>query len=162
MGAARKRAVAREPAAQLPVARVAVDTPLAHLDRTFDYLLTEEQAAVAEPGCRVRVRFAGRLVSGYVLDRADATEHEGRLAYVERVVSPEPVLTPEIAALAREVADRYAGTMADVLRLAIPPRHAAAEAAARSSRYPPVSWPEKRTRTRQPGTAAAASRSGTR
>ena len=39
------------------------------------------------------------------------------------------MLTPEIAALAREVADRYAGTMADVLRLAIPPRHAGAEAA---------------------------------
>jgi len=128
VGAARKRAVAREPAAQLPVARVAVDTPLAHLDRTFDYLLTEEQAAVAEPGCRVRVRFAGRLVSGYVLDRADATEHEGRLAYVERVVSPEPVLAPEIATLARAVADRWAGTFADVVRLAVPPRHAAVEA----------------------------------
>ncbi|HEU5417811.1 MAG TPA: primosomal protein N', partial [Streptosporangiaceae bacterium] len=44
-----------------------------------------------------------------------------------RVLSPEPVLTPEIAGLARAVADRYGGTLADVLRLAIPPRHAAAE-----------------------------------
>jgi primosomal protein N' (replication factor Y) len=43
------------------------------------------------------------------------------------VISPEPVLTPEIFDLARAVADRYAGTLADVLRLAIPPRHAAAE-----------------------------------
>ena len=42
---------------------------------------------------------------------------------------PEPVLTPEVAALARAVADRYAGTLADVLRLAVPPRHAAAESA---------------------------------
>ena len=32
--------------------------------------------------------------------------------------------------LAREVADRYAGTLADVLRLAVPPRHARVEAAA--------------------------------
>src|SRR5581483_9930887 len=54
---------------------------------------------------------------------------QGRLAFLDRVVSPEPVLTPEIAGLARTVADRYAGTLADVLRLAIPPRHAAAEAA---------------------------------
>ena len=45
------------------------------------------------------------------------------------MVSPEPVLSPDIAALAREVADRCAGTRADVLRLAIPPRHAGAEAA---------------------------------
>jgi primosomal protein N' (replication factor Y) (superfamily II helicase) len=37
------------------------------------------------------------------------------------------VLTPEIAGLARAVADRYAGTLADVLRLAIPQRHAATE-----------------------------------
>ncbi|ANZ42168.1 hypothetical protein BBK82_45805 [Lentzea guizhouensis] len=43
-------------------------------------------------------------------------------------MSPEPVLAPEIAALARAVADRYAGGMIDVLRLAIPPgpREAAA------------------------------------
>jgi primosomal protein N' (replication factor Y) len=37
------------------------------------------------------------------------------------------VLTPEIFDLARAVADRYAGTLADILRLAIPPRHATAE-----------------------------------
>ncbi len=66
------------------------------------------------PG-RVRVRFAGQLVDGFILARVAESEHEGRLAYLERVTSPEPVLTPEIAALAREVADRYAGTMADVL-----------------------------------------------
>jgi primosomal protein N' (replication factor Y) (superfamily II helicase) len=125
---AKRASVARQPAAALPVARIAVDLPLAHLDRPFDYLLTEEQAAGAIPGCRVRVRFAGQLVSGYVLDRAEASEHTGRLAYVERVVSPEPVLAPEIATLARAVADRWAGTFADVVRLAVPPRHAATEA----------------------------------
>ena len=117
------------PAEHLPVARIAVDVPLAHLDRLFDYLVPERLAAAAVPGCRVRVRFAGQLTGGYLLERAAASEHPGRLAYLERVVSPEPVLSPEIAALAREVADRCAGTLADVLRLAIPPRHAGAEAA---------------------------------
>jgi primosomal protein N' (replication factor Y) (superfamily II helicase) len=117
------------PAAHLPVARIAVDVPLAHLDRPFDYLVPERLTAAAVPGCRVRVRFAGQLTGGYLLERAAASEHPGRLAYLERVVSPEPVLSPEIAALAREVADRCAGTLADVLRLAIPPRHAGAEAA---------------------------------
>ncbi len=38
------------------------------------------------------------------------------------------MLHPEVLALARAVADRYAGTLGDVLRLAIPPRHARAEA----------------------------------
>ncbi|MFG1752656.1 primosomal protein N' [Streptosporangium sandarakinum] len=117
-----------EPAAVLPVARVAVDTPLPHLDRPFDYLVPAAMDAEAVPGVRVRVRFAGKLVDGFLLERTEASEHQGRLARLERVVSPEPVLTPEIAALARAVADRYAGAMADVLRLAVPPRHARAEA----------------------------------
>src|SRR4029077_8994697 len=118
------------PAEHLPVARIAVDVPLAHLDRPFDYLVPQRLAAGAVPGCRVRVRVAGQLTGGYLLERAAASEHPGQLAYLERVVSPEPVLSPEIAALAREVADRCAGTLADVLRLAIPPRHARTESAA--------------------------------
>jgi len=117
------------PAADNPVARIAVDIPLAHLDRPFDYLVPERLAEQARPGVRVRVRFAGQLTDGFVLERADVSKHQGRLSYLERVVSPEPVLTPEIAGLARAVADRYAGTLADVLRLAIPPRHAATETA---------------------------------
>ena len=112
---------------RLPVARVAVDISLAHLDRPFDYLVPARLDAEAVPGCRVRVRFAGQLVDGYLLERTETSEHEGRLSRLERVISPEPVLTPEIFDLARAVADRYAGTLADVLRLAIPPRHATAE-----------------------------------
>ncbi|MEV7971059.1 primosomal protein N' [Sphaerisporangium sp. NPDC088356] len=118
------------PAEVLPVARVLVDTPLPHLDRPFDYLVPEAMAASAVPGCRVRVRFAGKLVDGFLLERAGSSEHEGKLAGLERVVSPEPVLTPRVAALCRAVADRYAGTMSDVLRLAVPPRHARVEAEA--------------------------------
>ena len=37
-------------------------------------------------------------------------------------------MPPEIAALCRAVADRYGGVLADVLRLALPPRHARVEA----------------------------------
>jgi primosomal protein N' (replication factor Y) len=112
---------------RLPVARVAVDISLAHLDRPFDYLVPASLDQTAVPGCRVRVRFAGQLVDGYLLERIETSEHQGKLARLERVISPEPVLTPEIFDLTRAVADRYAGTLADVLRLAIPPRHATAE-----------------------------------
>jgi primosomal protein N' (replication factor Y) len=122
----------RQPAASLPVARVAVEISLPNLDRPFDFLVPDTLDAAAVPGCRVRVRFAGRLTSGFLLERVAASEHEGKLGYLERVVSSEPVLGPEIAGLARAVADRYGGTMADVLRLAIPPRHAAAERSPRA------------------------------
>ena len=116
------------PAPSRPVARVAVDNPLPHLDRPFDYLVPASMHETAEPGVRVRVRFAGQLVDGFVLERVDESDHAGKLTALERVVSGEQVLTGEIAGLARAVADRYAGTLADVLRLAIPPRHARAEA----------------------------------
>jgi len=130
--------------ARLPVAQVAVDISLAHLDRPFDYLVPATMDSSAVPGCRVRVRFAGQLVDGYLLDRAESSEHQGRLARLERVTSPEPVLTPEIFDLARAVADRYAGTLADVLRLAIPPRHATAEREAPEAGHPAhVEVPER-------------------
>ncbi len=115
-------------ASVLPVARVAVDLPLAHLDRPFDYLVPASMADEAVPGCRVKVRFSGRDVNGFVLARSDESAHVGRLSPLRRVVSAEPVLTPEVLETARMVADRYAGTLADVLRLAVPARHAKVEA----------------------------------
>ncbi|HEV7173724.1 primosome assembly protein PriA [Pedococcus sp.] len=112
-----------------PVASVVVDTGLAHLDRPFEYLVPQAFAETAVPGARVKVRFAGQDLDGFVVQRQAVAEHEGRLSPIRRVVSPEAVLTPALLALARAVAARYAGTLGDVLRLAVPPRHAAAERA---------------------------------
>ena len=122
-----RRAAEFEPAEVDPVARVLVDVPLAHLDRPFDYAVPAKDAAFAVPGARVKVRFAGQDVDGFVLERAATSDHHGRLQPLRRVVSPEPVLTPEVAALTGAIAERYAGARADVLRLAVPPRHAATE-----------------------------------
>lgn len=98
-----------------------------HLDREFDYLVSAEQSDDAQPGVRVRVRFHGRLVDGFILERRNDTDHHGKLGWLDRVVSPVPVLTPEIRRLVDAVAARYAGTRPDVLRLAVPARHARVE-----------------------------------
>ncbi len=98
-----------------------------HLDREFDYVVAAEQSDDAQPGVRVRVRFHGRLVDAFVLERRSGTDHPGQLGWLDRVISAEPVLTPEVRRLVDAVAARYAGTRPDVLRLAVPPRHAAAE-----------------------------------
>lgn len=123
-----RRLAQRATAATDPIARLAVDVPLAHLDRLFDYLVPADLDGVARPGVRVRVRFSGRLVDAFLLERRPVSEHAGRLAYLDRVVSPEVVLTPEVARLARAVADHWGGSLSDVLRLAVPPRHARTEA----------------------------------
>ncbi len=112
---------------QAPIARVLPMLSVPHLDREFDYLVTAEQSQAAQPGTRVRVRFHGRLVDAFVWERRADTDHAGRLGRLERVISPEPVLTAEVRHLVEAVAARYAGSRADVLRLAIPPRHARVE-----------------------------------
>jgi primosomal protein N' (replication factor Y) len=126
---AKSKRADRQPAQELPVARVCVDVPLAHLDRPFDYQVPSTLDDAAQPGVRVKVRFSGQLVDGWLLARTESSPHEGKLAWLEKVVSPEPVLRPEIVALAHDVAARYAGSLADVLRLAVPPRQAAVEKA---------------------------------
>ena len=50
------------------IARVVVDSPLPHLDRLFDYDIPAELLDDVVVGCRVKVRFAGRLVDAFVLD----------------------------------------------------------------------------------------------
>ena len=113
----------------LPVARVVLEVSLPHLDREFEYAVTAELADTARPGARVRVRFAGKEVGGFIVSRVQHAEHLGKLAPLKRVVSAEAVLTPEVLDAARSVAGHYAGPLADVLRLAVPPRHAGAEKA---------------------------------
>jgi primosomal protein N' (replication factor Y) len=118
---------ARTPVEVEPIARVLPMLSVPHLDREFDYLVSAEQSDDAQPGVRVRVRFHGRLVDGFVLERRNDTDHVGKLGWLDRVVSPEPVLTAEIRRLVDAVAARYAGTRPDVLRLAVPARHARVE-----------------------------------
>lgn len=117
----------RRAAEHEPIARVLPMLSVPHLDREFDYLVSAEQSDDAQPGVRVRVRFHGRLVDAFVLERRSDTDHSGKLGWLDRVISAEPVLTPDIRRLADAVAARYVGTRPDVLRLAIPPRHAGVE-----------------------------------
>ncbi|UYQ61065.1 primosomal protein N' [Streptomyces peucetius] len=137
-------------AKELPVARVMVNKGVLHLDQFFDYAVPEELDADARPGVRVRVRFGagahrvrdgrregGGLVDGFLIERRAESDYPGALAALAYVVSPEPVLSPEILGLARAVADRYAGSLADVLQLAVPPRNGRAEAEPSPEPLPP-------------------------
>jgi primosomal protein N' (replication factor Y) len=142
-------------AKELPVARVLVDKGVLHLDRYFDYAVPEELDADARPGVRVRVRFgAGRhrvrdgrregggLIDGFLVERLAESDYSGPLAALAQVVSPEQVLSEELLGLARAVADRYAGSLADVLQLAVPPRNARAEQRPSPEPLPPPPAPE--------------------
>lgn len=113
------------------VARVLLDSPLPQLDRLLDYAVPEALRGQVVPGVRVRVplRTGGRIADALVVETGEGSEHVGALSEVEELVSPLVVLTPEVWALARRVADRACGGASDVLRLAVPRRHVRVERA---------------------------------
>ena len=100
-----------------------------HLDREFEYTVPEEMRADIAVGVAVKVRFKAQQITGYVVALREQAEFSGTLRPIQRVISSQVVLTPHVWELARAVAARDAGNVSDVLRLAIPPRHARAEAA---------------------------------
>jgi primosomal protein N' (replication factor Y) len=114
-------------AAELPVARVRLESSLPHLDRPFDYTVPASLDAAARPGVRVKVKFNGQDLAGYLVERVAESDAGHPLVPLHKIVSPVPVLTPAVAELAGRVAARYAGTLSDVLRVAVPPRMAKLE-----------------------------------
>lgn len=145
----------------LPVARVLVDKGLVHLDRYFDYAVPAAMDADAQPGVRVRVRFGageregrregGRLINGFVVERRAESDYPGALAPLAQVLSTERVLSPRLLRLCRAVADRYAGAVADVVQLAVPPRMARAEREPSPAPLPPPPPPAPGGWERYPG-----------
>lgn len=129
------------PGVDRPVARVLLDTSVAHLDRVFDYLVPAEHDRAAAVGTRVIVRFAGQELHGWIWERDTTTTHPGRLASLARVISDLPVLTPECMRLIEAVAERAGGIRSDVVRLALPARHASTERSERERSGPRmVEW----------------------
>ncbi|MDN6301199.1 MAG: primosomal protein PriA, partial [Micrococcaceae bacterium] len=89
------------PAASLPVARVLLDTQVPHLDRLYDYLVPAELEARAIPGVRIRARFGGQELTGYLVERLAETDPGVSLQPLGKIVSDEVVLRPEVLRLCR-------------------------------------------------------------
>ncbi|WP_230006602.1 primosomal protein N', partial [Microbacterium sp. Bi128] len=113
------------------VARVQLDSPVPQLDRLFDYAVPHPLVSEVAPGVRVKVplRSAGRMMDAFVVEVVPDDGSERPLSSVEAVVSPMAVLPERLYTLARRVADRAAGSVSDILRLAVPKRMVRAEKA---------------------------------
>ena len=112
--------------ANQPVARVWVDTGVLHLDESYDYLVPQSLDLTVKEGTRVSVNFSGRIVEGFVVERLESTE-VGNLKFIEKVISPIPLLTHESKALIEAAARKWGGSIFDLLSSAIPPRVVGAE-----------------------------------
>jgi primosomal protein N' (replication factor Y) len=147
----RKQPAGVQFADHLPVARVLVESSLPHLDRPFDYGVPAGLDEDAQPGVRVKVKFNGQDLSGFIMERVAESDAGHTLLPLAKVVSPVPVLTPEVRDLVTAVASRYAGTVSDVLRVAVPPRVARLEKTYPASAETPAAETEESAAAKDPG-----------
>lgn len=106
---------------------VEVDTPASHLSGVYDYAVTNKLQDQARPGARVRVRFNGQLTDGFIVGPQKPIPADVDLVRLERVVGSIRPLTADVYQASQQLAATYSGAAWDILRSAIPARHAAAE-----------------------------------
>ena len=101
-------------------AQVIVDLSAEALDRVFSYIVPEGMDLA--PGELVTVPFGPRTVEGFVVSLSDACDvPPGKLKQVIRPVRTEPVVQPDLMALAEWIHVRYLCNLVDALRLMLPP-----------------------------------------
>ncbi|WEV63416.1 primosomal protein N' [Bifidobacterium sp. ESL0732] len=119
----RRKTVTHTPAKENPIAQVILDVQATHLGQTFDYLIDEKLSEAAQPGVMVRVRFGGRRVNGIVWNRVEKSHTAASaLRYIERVMTPDVLVSASMRRDITAIAEAYGGTPANILRLAVPPR----------------------------------------
>ena len=107
----------------MPFARVAVDVKTRALAAPFTYTVPARLEASIVPGCCVVVEFGRRPAVGYVLavdESLDPGLTGTRLLPIQQVLS-EALFLPEAGDVAQWVAQEYASSLADVVRLFLPP-----------------------------------------
>ena len=115
-------------AADARVVRVAVDALADHPERTFSYLLPSEREA--PPGSLVLVPYGRRTALGYLMppivasppveNGPESDRSDDPLRDVEAVVSG-PMLTPDLLAIAEEIAAYYRAPVGTTIAAMLPP-----------------------------------------
>ena len=100
-------------------ASVVVESDLLQLDREFDYLVPAELIDKVKIGQRVRFQLGRtkKLATGFI---SALPEHSSfATSELSGIVDETPVVTPEIFALARQVANRQAVALGEILQQAV-------------------------------------------
>lgn len=105
------------------ILRVAVPSPLRRL---FDYLVPLEIAenapqAALQPGCRVKVTFGRREVTGLIIERAEQSEFElAKLKPISAIIDSQPLLPTSLFKLFIWAARYYQHPIGDALFSTLP------------------------------------------
>lgn len=100
-------------------ARVVVESDLLQLDREFDFLVPKNLADTVQVGQRVRFQLGRtkKLASGFIASLP--TESSFATSELVEIVDSEPGVTQEIFRLARQVANRQAVALGEILQQAV-------------------------------------------
>ncbi len=95
------------------------------LRRSFDYLapadMTDAAVAALQPGIRIQVPFAGRTLTGVLLElKTDSTVPSQQLKTIGAVLDLQPVLDPELLALGQWAANYYQHPIGEALANTLP------------------------------------------
>ena len=105
--------------------RIAVPSPLR---RTFDYLPASAETFPAQVGCRVRIPFGARRVTGVVTALVSETDVPvEKLRRVEAVLDAKPLFPRSLLSLLVWAADYYQCPIGEVFAAALPTRLRAGE-----------------------------------
>ena len=100
-------------------AEVIVDLSAEAVDKRFTYSIPEGMAV--EPGMLVTVPFGPRTLDGFVVNLTDDCALDpGKIKPILHLARPEPVVLPDLMALAEWMHVRYLCNLVDALRLMIP------------------------------------------
>ena len=115
-------------------AQVIVDLSAEALDRVFTYVVPEGMEAV--PGQLVSVPFGPQVREGFVVSLSDACDlPPDKLRPLLKTVRAEPVVLPDLMALAEWMHVRYLCNLVDALRLMIPAEMRGGRVRERTKRY---------------------------
>jgi len=108
----------------MSVLRLAIPSPLR---QHFDYLppadMSEEELCKLEPGCRLKVPFGSREVTGYLLAVQAAPEPDGpELRQALEILDRQALINPNIMALCQWATDYYHHPPGEVYACAFPNR----------------------------------------
>jgi primosomal protein N' (replication factor Y) len=96
---------------------VAVPLPLAE---PLTYSVPTGLAALARPGCRVRVRVGKRRLTGTIVRLLDEAPEGIKLRDIDSLVDLEPILPPDLLELAAFVSTYYKAPPGEVVRAMLP------------------------------------------
>ena len=100
------------------ILKVAIAVPLR---KTFDYGFEGNEPP--QPGCQVKVTFAGKRAIGVVLEHSNQTDVDpARLKSIAGVIDTDPILSSDDIALLRWASDYYHHPIGEVIQSAMPSR----------------------------------------